>query len=101
MLALGIFGFGIGGLIVFLAGLTAVDIMPKRATGAVKGVIGLISYLMAATQDWVSGELMKLGTTVVDGEEVINFDYAFYFWIGASILSIFLALFAWNAKPHE
>jgi len=101
MLAMGIFGFGIGGLIVFLAGLTAVDIMPKKATGAVKGVIGLVSYLMAATQDWVSGYLMKFGTTIVDGEEVINFDYAFYFWIGASILSIFLALFAWNAKPHE
>ena len=43
MIALGCFEFSIGGLIVFLAGLIAVDVMPKSAAGAVKGVIGLFS----------------------------------------------------------
>ena len=100
-IALGGFEFAIGGLIVFLAGLIAVDIMPTRAAGAVKGVIGLFSYMGAATQDWISGYLIESGKTVVDGVDKYNFDKAFYFWIGASIISMVLALTVWNAKPRE
>lgn len=101
MAALGCFEFAIGGLIVFLAGLIAVDALPKRAAGAVKGVIGLFSYMGAATQDWASGLLIESGTRVVDGTAVYDFSYAFYFWIGASILSTLLATTVWNVKPHE
>ena len=101
ILALGCFEFSIGGLIVFLAGLIAVDVMPKKATGAVKGLIGLFSYLAAATQDWISGLLIDSGKTVINGETVYNFDKVFHFWIGASILSLILACFAWNVKPRE
>jgi OPA family sugar phosphate sensor protein UhpC-like MFS transporter len=99
--AIGCFEFAIGGLIVFLAGLIAVDIMPVRAAGAVKGIIGLFSYMGAATQDWISGNLIEAGKTVVNGQETYNFDQAFIFWIGASILSMILAATVWNAKPHE
>ena len=99
--ALAAFEFAIGGLVVFLAGLTAVDLMPVRAAGAVKGTIGLMSYLGAATQDWVSGLLLKAGESEVAGQAVINFDYAFAFWIGASILSMVLATFVWNIKPED
>ncbi len=99
--AVGCFEFAIGGLIVFLAGLIAVDIMPVRAAGAVKGVIGLFSYMGAATQDWISGNLIEAGKTVVDGQATYNFDQAFMFWIGASILSMILAVTVWNAKPQE
>ena len=66
-IALGAFGFAIGGLVVFLAGLTAIDILPVRAAGAVKGVIGLFSYLGAATQDWVGGLMIESSKTVIDG----------------------------------
>ncbi|MFC1566073.1 MFS transporter [Candidatus Neomarinimicrobiota bacterium] len=100
-LALGGFEFAIGGLIVFLAGLIAVDIMPTRAAGAVKGIIGLFSYMGAATQDWISGYLIESGKTVVNGVDKYNFDKAFIFWIGASIVSMLLALTVWNAKPRE
>ncbi len=100
-IALAGFEFAIGGLIVFLAGLIAVDIMPTRAAGAVKGVIGLFSYIGAASQDWISGYLIESGKTVVDGVDKYNFDKAFYFWIGASIISMVLALTVWNAKPRE
>jgi len=100
-IALGGFEFAIGGLIVFLAGLIAVDVMPKGAAGAVKGIIGLFSYMGAATQDWISGYLISSGKTVVEGEAVYNFDLAFYFWIGASVLSFILALTVWNIKPRE
>ncbi|MCA9778620.1 MAG: MFS transporter [Candidatus Eremiobacteraeota bacterium] len=99
--ALAAFEFAIGGLVVFLAGLTAVDLMPVRAAGAVKGTIGLMSYLGAATQDWVSGLLLKAGQSDAAGEVVINFDYAFCFWIGSSILSLILATFVWNVQPSD
>ena len=101
MLALGCFEFSIGGLVVFLAGLIAVDVMPTGAAGAVKGVIGLFSYFGAATQDWISGYLISSGKTMVDGKAIYNFDQAFYFWIGASILSLMLAATVWNVKPRE
>ncbi len=99
--ALAVFGFAIGGLIVFLAGLIAVDLMPVGAAGAVKGIIGLFSYLGAAAQDWISGVLIERTKETVDGVTTYQFDSAFYFWIGASILSLLLALFAWNKKPQE
>lgn len=101
MIAFGCFEFAIGGLIVFLAGLTAVDVMPKKAAGAVKGLIGLFSYFAAASQDWISGYLIEAGKTVTNGVNTYNFDAAFQFWIAASILSLLLALTAWNAKAAE
>lgn len=100
-LALGVFGFAIGGLVVFLAGLIAVDAMPVGAAGAVKGLIGVFSYLGAASQDWISGMLIGQTRTVVDGVQHFNWDNVFMFWIGASVVSLLLALFAWNIKPHE
>ena len=100
-IALAAFGFAIGGLIVFLAGLIAVDLMPVRAAGAVKGTIGLFSYLGAAGQDWISGVLIENTKTVSDGVTSYSFDTVFYFWIAASVVSLLLALFAWNKKPVE
>lgn len=49
--ALSMIGFSIGGLVVFLAGLIACDLMPKNAVGAVKGLIGLCSYIAASAQN--------------------------------------------------
>ncbi len=100
-IAMGLFGFGVGGLIVFLAGLIAVDITPKATAGAVKGLIGLFSYIGAATQDWISGFLIESSKVVTNGAATYNFDNAFYFWIGASVLSMLLALIVWNVKPTE
>ena len=99
--AMGLFGFGVGGLIVFLAGLIAVDITPKVTAGTVKGLIGLFSYIGAATQDWISGFLIESSKVIKNGTIVYNFDIAFYFWISASFLSMLLALIVWNVKPKE
>lgn len=99
--AMGLFGFGVGGLIVFLAGLIAVDIMPKAAAGTVKGLIGMFAYVGAGTQEWVSGFLLDSHKTMVAGKTVYDFAPAFHFWIGASVLSLLLAATAWNVKPHE
>ncbi|OLQ92129.1 MFS transporter [Vibrio panuliri] len=94
--ALGLIGFAIGGLVVFLAGLTACDLMPKNAVGAVKGFIGLFSYIAASAQEVVSASLITI--TEVDGIKHYDFGNAQYFWLAAGVVSLLLALTVWNAK---
>jgi OPA family sugar phosphate sensor protein UhpC-like MFS transporter len=95
------FEFAIGGLIVFLAGLIAVDVFPKTVAGAVKGTIGLFSYIAAGSQYWINGLLLDAEKSVVDGVTHYNFNYAFYFWIGCAVVSMLLALTVWNIRPKE
>jgi OPA family sugar phosphate sensor protein UhpC-like MFS transporter len=98
-LALAACGFAIGGQLVFLGGLTAIDICPKRAAGAAMGVIGLFSYLGAAIQDLVSGLLIEAGrSSAADGSAAFNFDGAFHFWIGAAAVSLLLCVSLWRVK---
>lgn len=101
ILAMGMIGFGVGGLIVFLAGLIAVDIMPKAVAGTVKGLIGLFAYVGAGTQDWISGLLLERHRIVIQGQSSYDFSSVIHFWIGASILSVLLAATAWNVKRTE
>lgn len=97
-LAMVLFGLGIGVLICFLGGLMAVDIAPRNASGAALGVVGIASYIGAGLQDVMSGVLIESNKTVVNGVDVYNFTYINWFWIGAAVLSVLLALFVWNAK---
>ena len=101
ILAMCVFVFSLGGLLVYLGGLMAVDICPKKATGAAMGIVGLFSYTGAAVQDAVTGYLIDLGKTVVEGKTTYSFDAAFYFWIGASVLSILLAASIWKVKARD
>ncbi|MDG3086837.1 MFS transporter [Vibrio hannami] len=94
--ALSMIGFAIGGLVVFLAGLIACDLMPKNAVGAVKGFIGLFSYIAASAQELISASLIDVSE--VDGLKHYNFDQAQYFWLAAGVVSLVLALSVWNAK---
>ncbi|WP_432720784.1 MFS transporter [Jeongeupia wiesaeckerbachi] len=94
--ALSMVGFAIGGLVVFLAGLTACDLMPKNAVGAVKGFIGLCSYLASSMQEYVSSKLIRV--TEVAGVKHYDFGDVHMFWFGASVVSLLLALTVWNAK---
>ena len=93
-LAMILFGLGIGVLICFLGGLMAVDIAPRNASGAALGVVGIASYIGAGLQDVMSGVL-------IDGVEVYDFTYINWFWIGAALLSVLLALLVWNARSKE
>ncbi|HID8505340.1 TPA: MFS transporter [Proteus mirabilis] len=95
-IALSMIGFAMGGLVVFLAGLTACDLMPKNAVGAVKGFIGLFAYIAASAQELVSASLIKV-TQVGD---ITHYDFTTvqYFWIGSAIVSMILATLVWNAK---
>ncbi|MGR5149277.1 MFS transporter [Photobacterium alginatilyticum] len=99
--ALSLVGYAIGGLVVFLAGLTACDLMPKNAVGAVKGFIGLFSYMAASAQELISSHLIKVTEVANEAGEMVkvyDFGTAQYFWLGAAVVSLFLALTVWNAK---
>ena len=67
VLAMIMFGLGIGVLLCFLGGLMAVDIAPRNASGAALGVVGIASYIGAGLQDVMSGLLIEGNKTVVDG----------------------------------
>ncbi|MEK6580448.1 MAG: MFS transporter [Bdellovibrionota bacterium] len=101
MISMGVFGFSVAGTVVFLGGLTAVDLCPKRVTGAVMGFIGLFSYLGASIQDYITGYLLDVHKIVIHGKTVPDFNFVIVFWVGASLLSMILACSVWNAKPQE
>ncbi len=93
VLAMVLFGIAIGVLICFLGGLMAIDIVPRRATGAALGVVGIASYVAAGIQDLVSGWLINSNITVVDGVRHYDFGPVTIFWLSASVLSFILPLF--------
>jgi len=93
--ALALFGFSLGGILVFLGGLMAVDIVSRKAVGAAMGLVGLFSYLVAAIQDTVSGYLIDSSKTVINGTTVYSFKLVFTVWIGAMILSTMLTASIW------
>lgn len=121
--SIGLAGLAIGGLLVFLGGLTAMDICSRRASGAALGLVGALSYLGAAAQDWVSGNLIEAGKVVlvlpvtkeivlpigddsrfvwtygvIEKVGVYDFDVVRWVWIGAAGLSLLLAMTLWRAE---
>ena len=101
VIAMVLFGLGIGVLICFLGGLMAVDLAPKNASGAALGVVGVASYIGAGVQDIMSGWLIEGHKHFVNGSEVYDFTYINYFWIGAALMSVILTLLVWNAKANK
>jgi OPA family sugar phosphate sensor protein UhpC-like MFS transporter len=96
-----LYGAALSGLMAAIGGLFAVDIAPRGATGAAMGFVGVFSYIGAAIQENVSAGLISAGTTVTDGVRSYNFDYAIWFWISSSVLSMLLAASLWNTKIRE
>jgi OPA family sugar phosphate sensor protein UhpC-like MFS transporter len=93
--ALAVFGFTMGGLLVYLGGLMAIDLVSRRAAGAAMGLVGLFSYLVAGIQDTISGVLLDASKIVVNGSTTYSFHLVFTVWIGALILSTALAASLW------
>lgn len=96
-----LFGLGLAGLVMSLGGLFAVDICPKRATGAAMGVIGIFSYLGAALQENISGQLLDQHSHMVGADRVYDFEPAIWFWLGSSVVSLILAAMLWRAKLRD
>ena len=100
VLSMVLFGIAIGVLICFLGGLMAVDIVPRKATGAALGVVGVASYIAAGLQDVASGWLIDANITVAEnGEKIYDFSQAAIFWIAASVISFLLPLL--NRKKKQ
>ena len=100
VLAMSLFGIAIGVLICFVGGLMAVDLVPRKATGAALAVVGMASYAATGLMNIISGWLID-GKAVVDavtGEKVYDFTYVSWFWLGAALISCLLPILNWKRK---
>lgn len=93
ILSMFLFGCSVGVLVSFLGGLMAVEAVPRSASGAALGVVGIVSYFGAGVQDVISGFLIESNKIVTATDTIYDFSYASYFWIGASAISFLLAFF--------
>ena len=91
-----LFSLSVGVLYCIVAGLMAVDIVPRKATGAALGVVGISSYVAAALQDITSGLLIQYNTVQVDGVDTYDFGPVSWFWIGAAVISFVLPVLNWK-----
>jgi OPA family sugar phosphate sensor protein UhpC-like MFS transporter len=99
--AFAVYGFAMSGVLASLGGLFAIDIAPKRAAGAAMGFIGVFGYLGAAMQDQISGYLIGRDSTVVDGLRLYDFSQPVILWVGASVVSLVLAVCLWRVRPAD
>ncbi|MBR5042656.1 MAG: MFS transporter [Bacteroidales bacterium] len=97
ILAMVLFGIAIGVLISFIGGLMAVDLVPRKATGAALGIVGMASYAAAGLQNVVTGLL--LDNHIVDG--IHDFTYVSWFWLGSAVISFLLPVFNWKRKQQQ
>lgn len=91
-----VFSLAIGVLYCIVAGLMAIDIVPRKATGAALGVVGISSYIAAGLQDITSGYLIEFNTTQVDGADIYNFGPVSWFWLAAALISFILPVLNWK-----
>ena len=92
------FSLFIGVLYCIVAGLMAVDIVPRKATGAALGIVGISSYVAAAVQDVVSGYLIEGN---VDAAGAYDFAPAAVFWLAACLLSFLLPVLNWRSMKKQ
>ena len=75
-----------------VAGLMALDFVPRKATGAALGIVGVSSYAAAGAQSIVSGYLIE--GFAADG--LYNFTPVSVFWIVACLLAFSLPVIGWK-----
>lgn len=88
-----LFNFAMGVLYCIVAGLMAIDIVPRKATGAALGVVGVSSYAAAALQDIASGYLIQ--------ESGSDFTAVSIFWIVAAFLATLLPVLNWSKLKNR
>lgn len=99
-IALACAGFAMGGLLVFLGGLLAMELCERRVAGAALGVIGGLSYLGAGLQSFGSGALIEAGRHTSSAGAVVGYDFtgAKWLWIGAPCIAVALTASLWRAE---
>jgi OPA family sugar phosphate sensor protein UhpC-like MFS transporter len=73
----------------------AIDLVSRKAAGAAMGLVGLLTYIVAAVQDTLSGYLIDASKTIVNGTPSYSFRLVFAVWIGALVLSTMFAASLW------
>ena len=102
ILYVSLFSLTTGVLYCIVAGLMAVDIVPRKATGAALGIVGISSYVAAGIQDIASGYLIQGYTK--DAVDISSAAYDFgpvsVFWMAAALISFILPVVNWKKmKP--
>lgn len=87
-----VFSLSIGVVYCVVAGLMALDIVPRKATGAALGLVGISSYVAAGAQDIVSGFLIQNQT----GTNLHDFAPVGCFWLLACLLSFLIPVLSWR-----
>ena len=105
IVAMVLFGIAIGVLISFVGGLMAIDLVPREATGAALGIIGMASYAAAGLQNIITGLLLDghiIETVNEAGEIVTRHDYTYVsiFWVGAAVIAFLLPMLNWKRKQQ-
>ena len=101
------FSLFIGVLYCIVAGLMAIDIVPRKATGAALGVVGISSYAAAGLQDITSGYLIQgfseapeviEGMTEAEILAATSYDFGpvSVFWLVASLVAFLLPVLMWK-----
>lgn len=92
-----IFSLSIGVVYCVVAGLMALDIVPRKATGAALGLVGISSYAAAGVQDLVSGFLIG-GKATSSIEQGVAYDFGpvSWFWLAACLLSFLIPVITWR-----
>jgi OPA family sugar phosphate sensor protein UhpC-like MFS transporter len=70
----------------------AIDIVPRKATGAALGVVGISSYMTIGLQNIISGLLIDRNMTA----EGYNFTSVAIFWLLAVLLSFAVPILNWK-----
>lgn len=96
VLYVSVFSLTVGILYCIVAGLMAVDIVPRKATGAALGVVGISSYMAAGLQDIISGYMIQGNTTKIAGVDVYDFTPVSIFWLVAALVSFILPVMNWK-----
>ena len=98
-----VFSLAVGVLYCIVSGLMAIDIVPRKATGAALGIVGISSYMTIGIQNIVSGLLIDRFATetsvMIDGMAQTVTEYNFVpvsiFWLSSVLISFLLPVFNW------
>ena len=96
-----LFSLSTGVLYCIVAGLMAVDIVPRKATGAALGVVGISSYVAAGLQDIASGYLIQGFTVETAGGIQYDFGPVSWFWVIAAVISFVLPVLNWKKMQSD
>ena len=99
-----IFSLAVGVLYCIVSGLMAIDIVPRKATGAALGIVGISSYMTIGIQNIISGLLIDKyayeTVKVIDGVQQTITEYNFVpvaiFWLSAVLVSFVLPVLNWK-----